>query len=562
MSDSPGTFSSPYLPSRTQMEAVIAGLRQYAPPSDKHAEYLRAEIHTAKSELPRYDAEITAVKAMLERLACEREWFRTYNEACESAFSPARRLPPEVLLHIFSFAAKVRYHSHAAVHEQYCLHAIARVCTQWRTLLLETSHLWRDIYADLTHTFDMNAAMAPLAQNLRWGRPSALAPISFNLKFNIDNEAGRFALGLLAQHAESWRSASITVRGTGFFGEELNCAKGKLGNLESLEILSHQDLHDLDVFTEAPKLTHVAFSNTPPLLPWHQIQAVTCKPLSEPNSLLPLLQFLDHCPPTCNVTLPNLSIAYLYRWREEAPAAPTVQSAIRSLRLGLSYYDLEEDESDLVTEVILADFFDYLDLPELRALSINADMNRETAWKQPIVFPDEAFLAFASRSSNISSLFLHDIRISPEQLIAALGQLPALERLFFQDLVLFGEWDEEGFEYNYPPHHVALTNEVLQHLTDASVVAPHLIDLRVAALFDDVSHPTLVGCIRSRTERAGCRNSIFGLQITTLQRAYYPTDYRKNELADLLQPLVDGGGLKLTFIPKYELKVSEFVSEL
>ncbi|KAJ6577635.1 hypothetical protein B0H19DRAFT_891060, partial [Mycena capillaripes] len=62
---------------------------------------LRDVICRALEELGRYDAEIERLRNLLSGLVSERTALAAHFEACQSVFSPIRRLPVELLAEIF-----------------------------------------------------------------------------------------------------------------------------------------------------------------------------------------------------------------------------------------------------------------------------------------------------------------------------------------------------------------------------------------------------------------------------------------------------------------------------
>ncbi|KAF7323987.1 3-beta hydroxysteroid dehydrogenase isomerase family [Mycena kentingensis (nom. inval.)] len=557
--DSLSTFSSSSRKAPATIHTIIEGLRRYAPPTDDYSAQLRSGILATESELARYEEEIAAAKSLLERLTSERDALDLYLRASQSAFSPARRLPPEVLLRIFAFVVETQdwreYSPSSSIRQrQSGLPASAQVCWHWRQLIVDTRSLWTNIVIDCFRE-GKEPILGPLSRRLRYSRPSALNTLSFSLRFRYYE--GLDALQLLVQHAHAWSSVSIIIAHPSFFLDSyLLPAKGKLYNLHSLELVGDIVTESLDVFEDAPKLTRVVFSKNPPRLPWSQLRRVVRRTLSTVQSLGGTFDFLARCSTACEVHFPRLEIGSLYA-RDDPLPDERVHSNLRAFVVGFSHTTIKESDTDHGTERILGHLLDTLHTPNLRNLTFHLNMDWDVR-AHSIFFPGKAFISFTTRSPNLSSLFLYDIRITPDQLLLCLAHTPDLERLLFQDIVYEAD-DDDATIGSY----IALTDEVVERLSQVALLVPRLVDLRIAGVFEDIQDATFLACVRARVDQARTRGLPFSLQITTLSARKPESDVvgmqkssKAEHLRALLKDVVREGGLALTFVPECDLKAA------
>ncbi|KAF7288405.1 F-box domain-containing protein [Mycena chlorophos] len=153
----PGSFTSKLMPTDKTWGDIRTILRANGLPSGATAASMRAYIDEAPAQLELYDEEMEAVQGVLKRLEMERWAVEKQAAACESAFAPVRRLPPEVLLNVFRFLSPMTtgvsstYHDSDDENRWYRpkkrsrrpeLMTAAHVCWHWRQFVLETSTLW------------------------------------------------------------------------------------------------------------------------------------------------------------------------------------------------------------------------------------------------------------------------------------------------------------------------------------------------------------------------------------------------------------------------------------
>ncbi|KAF8212574.1 hypothetical protein K438DRAFT_1565648, partial [Mycena galopus ATCC 62051] len=143
-------FSSSLLPTPAQTAEVAQHLRSNSIPSDPSS--LHAVIASSPVDVARYDAEI-------RRLISERDALQRYSDECRSIFAPVRRLPPEILVEIFTLCSStptLYCDGHRSipndkadpVGQPHLMHLL-RVCSAWHTTVMVTPSLWANIKVDL-----------------------------------------------------------------------------------------------------------------------------------------------------------------------------------------------------------------------------------------------------------------------------------------------------------------------------------------------------------------------------------------------------------------------------
>jgi hypothetical protein len=87
------------LPNPSQIAELQNILRSNSLPPELSS--IQTTISATPAELERYDWAINSVQKELNRLSSERRTLASYTDGCQSALSPIRRVPVEVLVEIF-----------------------------------------------------------------------------------------------------------------------------------------------------------------------------------------------------------------------------------------------------------------------------------------------------------------------------------------------------------------------------------------------------------------------------------------------------------------------------
>ncbi|KAJ6535322.1 hypothetical protein DFH09DRAFT_1324939 [Mycena vulgaris] len=436
-----------------------------------------AIIAEAPSELSRYDSEIERLEGAIARVRSEQASLESYTDGCRSLFSPARRLPTELLADIFDMCAPPDTHelSDTTTPEEevdrvakiYLLQ-LARVCSRWHRIVMDTPMLWSMIAAD-TELWDRTTTspttlLRLLAASLERG---AHFPLSMEIYVNSRRHHSgheQTLLELLSQHARRWKNVYFYIHPQYF--TFLAGAKGNLPLLDQLCLASDVPSYlesPLDVFETAPRLNTVTifeWRSKLPNLPWGQLLGLEYQ-TGKSHDLFPILDMM-HRIPTGTPYIVDVNVPYI--------AVPFVLQPTES---NLTWLDLRltPDSGPLHTQTVVGTLLDSLTLPCLRKLRF---LQCQDTPAPPLLWPQRHFLSFASRSSLYASLRSLEILavIEEDELLRCLEVLVSLEFLNVSDCE-----DSEG--------HVLVTDNLLHRLAwrnEHTVLIPRIRFLVVNSL--------------------------------------------------------------------------------
>ncbi|KAJ6464616.1 hypothetical protein C8R47DRAFT_1224687 [Mycena vitilis] len=203
------------------------------------------------------------------------------------------------------------------------------------------------------------------------------------------------------------------------------------------------------------------------------------------------------------------------------PDIPPIHSDIWSLDLGLRCWS-----DAAVCRSTFSRILATITLPSLRHLRF-----RFPDLKGHLLWPHDSFLVFAARSSlqtSLTTLSLHRMVVTEDELVECLLELPSLLNLSIQDV---------------PPceEHTLITDSLLQRLTwtsDTSSLVPCLSSFRVASLF---RFDRLLNFVTSRIVPGKTNGRPFTLEMKVLESN---SEVEVEVLARTLDPLRDEGKLR------------------
>ncbi|KAF7362850.1 F-box domain-containing protein [Mycena venus] len=509
-------FSSSLLPTPAQSAQLLQLLRCNSLLTHSESEELEAVIASALVDIARYDVEIGQSPGAMDRMVSERVVLQEYVDKCRSAFSPVRRLPPEILAHIFAFCSPdliPLYEPQQSLPldplartAQLHLLRLSRVCFGWREIVMGTPWLWTTIEGDFTDPLIIERGIALLSQSLQ---RSARCSLAIHLAAWDDTPG----LELLAQHSQRWQSADIFM-----YRMDAKFLSGIKGNLPLLEHLDlnlgrNEEIGPIDMFEFAPKLTRVALvaGGAVPRLPWSQLREVTLHSnFVDQDRVFVALAIMPQCSNECAFRLCGLDAT---EWILPIPEFGSVTSDIWSLDLTLK----DESSSDHCREALGA-LLARCTFPCFRSLRF-----RSRRQDPPLHWPRNDFAAFASRSSlreRLTTLHLHDMVITEDEFIECLSEMHALSHLFMQDVPRWLADDTDHVETDHvDTNHILITDSLLRRLTwtpDTARLGPHLASLHVATLFT-FDHHALLDLITSRIV-SGSRDGPFEVGLEWMDR--------------------------------------------
>ncbi|KAJ7235630.1 hypothetical protein B0H12DRAFT_136639 [Mycena haematopus] len=241
------------------------------PPEDSESTFIRSVMSKTTARLASLEDEIYKVKEKLKHLEDQRASLSSHHEQHKAMLSPLRRMPPELLIEIFSSTLP----SMRAIWEDrryYMDHSswlLSHVSSRWRIVSLSTPSLWSSIAINYTDPI-ITHSVAPIEAQLQ--RADKLK-IHFHTQKLTDPQSQMFHL--LSSHSARWEEFSL-----GFTSELLPLLaplRNRVPSLKSLwlqgkDLKSLPAAQSIDCFQSAPSL--VDFGNqyfTPLLLPFHQL---------------------------------------------------------------------------------------------------------------------------------------------------------------------------------------------------------------------------------------------------------------------------------------------------
>ncbi|KAJ7744639.1 hypothetical protein B0H16DRAFT_1889595 [Mycena metata] len=473
------------IPIPSQVSELRGIIRSHSLPSLTLLSRSQNVVDNAPLELARYAIEIQTLEETLGKLKSERALLESYADECRSLFSPARRLPTELLVEIFDLCSPdFNSVDNTTTVEQeetrlakiYLLR-LSQVSFRWHDIVMNSPKLWSTITFDTTlwHKSTISSAtlLAMLASSLKRGADFPLA-----LEAAIDHDHSdsnhESVLPLLAQHSRRWKTVYLWVYPPRL--RFLAQARGNLPILESLTLVSAsanlQPTGAVDMFGVAPRLKTAEVHGWWGPLPWGQLLRLTIANGQVTNvngrrrmlslAMLPLLSNEIRC--TLLVLPAGINLPL---------GLQRATSNIPSLEIGFSS---EENRLDGITYLtrtgkILGEIFAALSLPSLSHLRVFRSLRDglPPAWNAP------RFLDFASRSMLCNTLRSFEVYsvVTDVELLESLVVLPLLEELKVGDCAYM---DHE---------HITITDNLLHQLSwrsDQANLVPHLRVLSLVTL--------------------------------------------------------------------------------
>ncbi|KAK7057944.1 hypothetical protein R3P38DRAFT_3342096 [Favolaschia claudopus] len=485
--DIPYTSSFPvstYLPSSGQFTQVLDMMRLNPTITYSPADVLqiRGLIPAIRGEIARYDNELASRGRFSEVVVADRATLQNFLDRCRSAItSPIRKLPPEVLSHIFLF-----YHN---VEESYDsnfdedgdqavvtalrrlaggdLRNIAQVCYLWHAVVDSTPALWTSLAIDMRSWETEGEAGEPLKSLVQaYMLLDKALQRGGILPLDIEVVAPRchpLVLLALARFSRRWRSATLHVDSA--MAVHLEKVQHDLPLLEQLRLrLINEDTPDAPeniakYFSDAPLLKVLDYCG--PIdalqhLPMEQLSRFKCSMLV-PADILPLTSLLPR--------LYNSVVhAHLDLDAFAEDDGPLGLSLVKSSLQELSITATAPSGSGMghLSQRVLGEILDALELPSLARLYLLCAF----AEGKPLLWPHTQGLAFLQRckyqgNSLLDTLHLHDVVITEEELVECLGELQTLRDLYVTDHPAV-----EALPNSSP--HVLITDTLLQRLSPDS----------------------------------------------------------------------------------------------
>ncbi|KAJ7664663.1 hypothetical protein DFH06DRAFT_1188302 [Mycena polygramma] len=428
------------LPDPTQREQVRNLLRSHSPPPA----HLTSNVSALAKAVLHYESEIPRLRAELAKAEADYIALKDHSAAVRSLLAPIRRLPSEILVHIFDQCEHPIRNPPDPVSNAYMLAGeladvarkplltVSQVCSRWHDIVVGTPTFWNTIrvYGLWLWRTRMSSRKTTNLMKFALDR-SGNTPLTFRivLSFADSDNYCTPALKLLAEHCERWKTVHLCCRPSQI--PDLRGIKGKLPLLETLE-LEVDDPRPAavrDLFQTAPRLkTFLIGGRLPPALAaLHIPQLQTAGCLSQqPDQVPAAVSFMSSLPSQVEYRLQ----LFLGHWRHNKVTGidlPPTSSNIATLSMETCDYFKRPH-----CVKAFSDIFASLTLPHLRDLKFRS---RDAPYSL-ISWAHPAFLDFSARSSfhdHLHSLSLFDVIVTETELIEALFSLPSLHHLEISD---------------------------------------------------------------------------------------------------------------------------------
>ncbi|KAF7342060.1 F-box domain-containing protein [Mycena venus] len=350
----------------------------------------------------RASTEMLRLRRIIQHLQIRGREILEYLNLKRCLLSPIRRLPPELLQMVFSFAViPDRRDPWSVTITQSSVGAVrlAHVCSYWRTIALDA----RRLFATILIPREPSRHQSSIAHLEFYSSYAKASPLTIH----CHKRPARRLLKKIARMSHRWYDISLTVQNDAF--EELNVVRHKIPLLTSLCIYNESERDGAqtnDAFERAPALRRVVFSvghdHIWPfsfILPWEQLTSLTLVPIS--------LSVFSECIRNCRQLL-YFHAVILPRPGEVVQQMAELRSPVRKLVLMGSGCQ----------EVLVAHSF-----PNLLSLSIVLSGQ---------LHPD--FLAFLARSTRLEMLSVRSWgSATTADVLALLLAMPSLRMLHFRD---------------------------------------------------------------------------------------------------------------------------------
>ncbi|KAF7326593.1 hypothetical protein MSAN_02502500 [Mycena sanguinolenta] len=397
-------------------------------------------LSTLAEKLGKYGDKIAQINDLdeLSRLEPCRLALEAFYLDCCSLLAPVRRLPIELLIHIFQFCRSAEPNFRRSSDSAACgiahlaqesLLRVAHVCHMWHETVIGTPSLWSTVSlhaSALSGTPQQCETTVKLLEAVL--RRSGSMPLNVE-SYPFDGYGKRFqpALELIAHHSARWKTARIM--NSPFDFQYLSSIQHNLPLLRTLELYiggsgAEHQLEFLAFVRNVQNLTvHGSIQFVIPRLPLEGLVTYRCVDL-RPDTIRWAVASMSRLSHLCAVGI-EIEIPC---WDDEsyssASGIPQTTSNIDSFSFHV--HKFFRTASSLQ---ILAQTFAALSLPSIRLLSFRADFN-------PLAWPHSEFMTLSSRSSfhnHLQSLDLFRVHITEPQLVDCLSILPALQNLSIAD---------------------------------------------------------------------------------------------------------------------------------
>ncbi|THU81184.1 hypothetical protein K435DRAFT_785125 [Dendrothele bispora CBS 962.96] len=522
----------------------LSNIRAKHVPSPTESVKIQSYVDDLNEDLSRYYLEIRRLKRVLKRLTQQRDVLEREREESLTLLSPIRRLPPEVLSHIFEYHCQT---DAISLGGRELIKApaltLSHVCSFWRALSLSLPSLW----SRLDFNFHFPLAYGPIHLFHLFLQNSESAPLELNLVYPT---TGDFLVSRsFLEVSHRWQTVTISSD----LDPELDPPQNGFPVLTSLSLRNCSSTV-LFFFKEAPALRYLSLDGIVPIvgnaiaLPFSPIETVVIND-QDTLQVLSLLQ-----------KLPGLRSVEILECFEYLP------------QLNLYHIQLEHLTSLTLSTFTCNDILQRITTPVLRSLEISSPVHNNMFGHNGLPFSVQVFVDYLSRSfihgtSSLEQLLLSRVEISASDLLDILRLTRKLKHLRIRDDIT--DWVQEEPDMPYVPQSRdvgPITNSFLRSLTVKrrgpssgleSVLAPELHTIDIVTHPSRIDYGVLADLVASRSQsnlevglvsplrNVSVRQGIMWLPVTTPVTFVRPVVTLQPVM--LVDSLDEDGGMATTF---------------
>ncbi|KAF8992927.1 hypothetical protein BDQ17DRAFT_1413169 [Cyathus striatus] len=273
-----GRISGKMFPSyEPDQEHPYESLRNSYSPSPFEEKQISARIRERRQEMVHLDMEISRLKATVTGMELRRSTIENYVDRQQSLLAPVRKLPVEILCHIFSLSSSSSPID--VFSPNTFVRIVSQVCSYWRDVACSTPSLWSTISVqNIPASIGENPRMLRLVASYieTCVRRSSKSPLTLSFARDCHPRLLGAAQETIAHQATRWESISIPALLLSSILSRSLCGH-RFSKLQCLEIdgTDYTGTGEIDL-TDAPYLSSLTLCNvrrpTERLhLPWSQI---------------------------------------------------------------------------------------------------------------------------------------------------------------------------------------------------------------------------------------------------------------------------------------------------
>lgn len=396
---------------------ILGKLRADYIPSSSEAKNIRDHVADIQTEVSQRDMEILRLRDALTQLVNARDVLRLRAEETQALIAPIRRIPPELISRIITFALPDSWYTAPSG----TIPLIpSHINTSWRNVAHSMGGLWSTIILRLRKPRTVTIMNTYLSR-------SRDLPLSIHLdeEDTSKKEPENVVLDAIMAHSARWRALYLSLPMSTY--ERLSPIRGQLPQLEILELRDSAwpyTPHNraLDLFSIAPRLTTVILGRRIlPLmfhLPWDQINELKSQSMTaKPKHLMKVAQKFT------NLAVLRVYEPWMEKYTHRIPPESVILANLKSLKIKRE----ERHGSLYIPPKTMDALLSIISVPSIESLSLyKVDVTNQ-------------FIPMLSRTNSLlTSLSLcHLLNLSEETLIRCLELTPALIKLKYRENTFF-----------------------------------------------------------------------------------------------------------------------------